>query len=258
MEVKRALVLIPARYASSRFPGKPLAQIQGKSMIQRVYENCSKAQGFAPSNFKLELEVAVVTDDDRIEKHVKEFGNVVRVDDDVTSGTLRIELAYKRYFSKDNFDYVVNVQGDEPLLTGEELTRLLEFHYAADYDITTVVRSMSGFDTEFKDPNKVKAIYSPVTGACHFFTRAAVPHDRDDHELKEWFLHIGVYSYKTQALIDYCESPETYYEKVEKLEQLRAIEHGLSIGAIQTQATLMGVDTPEDLKILEGVLSETK
>jgi 3-deoxy-manno-octulosonate cytidylyltransferase (CMP-KDO synthetase) len=136
VEVRRALVLIPARYASSRFPGKPLAEINGKSMIQRVYENCYSAQGFAPSNFTLELEVAVVTDDDRIENHVKNFGNVVRVDDDVTSGTLRIELAYKRHFQKQNFDYVVNVQGDEPLLTGEDLIKLLEFHYAADYDIT--------------------------------------------------------------------------------------------------------------------------
>lgn len=257
MEVRRALVLIPARYASSRFPGKPLAEINGKSMIQRVYENCHSAQGFAPSNFTLELEVAVVTDDDRIENHVKNFGNVVRVDDDVTSGTLRIELAYKRHFQNQNFDYVVNVQGDEPLLTGEDLVKLLEFHYAADYDITTMVRSMSGFGEEFKDPNKVKAIFSPLTGACHFFTRSAVPHDRDDADVKEWFLHIGVYSYKTQALIDYCESPETYYEQVEKLEQLRAIEHGLSIGAIQTDAQLMGVDTPEDLKKLEGVLSGT-
>ena len=150
---------------------------------------------------------------------------------------------------------MVNVQGDEPLLTGKDLVRLLEFHYATDYDISTMVRSMSGFGEEFKDPNKVKTIFSPLTGACHFFTRSAVPYDRDDTEVKSWFLHIGVYSYKTKALIDYCESSETYYEQVEKLEQLRAIENGLRIGAIQTNAQLMGVDTPEDLKKLEGVLS---
>ena len=114
MSKKSVLILIPARFASTRFPGKPLTMIAGKTMIARVLENCQTA-----SHPDIEFDSYVVTDSDEVEAHIKSFStNVVRVDDDVISGTLRIELAYNRFFKSKNYDLVINVQGDEPLLAG--------------------------------------------------------------------------------------------------------------------------------------------
>ena len=250
MAKNRVLVLIPARYASSRFPGKPLAQIAGKSMIQRVFENCT-SMGASPS---FDCQAYVVTDDPKIEKHVKEFGgNVVRVDDDVESGTERIYLAFQKSSDK-KFDLIINVQGDEPLLKGEELERLAQFHIDSEFEMATLVKKNECME-EFKNPNIVKALVAP-TGRCLYFSRGALPHDRDGNELKAWWQHIGVYSYRPTALQKFCESPMGVYEKIEKLEQLRAMEQGLSIGALVTNLNLIGVDTPEDLDKLEGMFDE--
>lgn len=250
MQTSKGLILIPARYASTRFPGKPLATIAGKSMIQRVFENCLSTG----------MESCVVTDDERIEAHVRSFGgNVCRIDDDVPSGTERIQLAYERYFSNKNFDFVINVQGDEPLLKGEVITRLRDFHSQSSFDVTTLVRKISRLEGEFFDTNKVKVVFSEGSGRCHYFSRASIPHVRDDKaEIREnshWFFHIGVYSYRPSALKKFCQAPAGYYENLEKLEQLRGLDIGLSYGAIPMTDFLAGVDTPEDLKKLEGVLS---
>lgn len=250
MAKNRVLVLIPARYASSRFPGKPLAQINGRSMIQRVFENCT-SMGASPS---FDCQAYVVTDNQEIENHVKEFGgNVVRVDDDVQSGTERIHLAFQRSSDK-NFDLIINVQGDEPLLTGEELQRLAQFHLDSEFDIATLVKKNDCME-EIKNPNVVKALVAP-SGRCLYFSRGALPHDRDGNELEAWWQHIGVYSYRPTALQKFCESPMGVYERIEKLEQLRAMEQGMSIGALVSNLNLIGVDTPEDLKKLESVLNE--
>lgn len=219
-------------------------------MIQRVYENCTSMG----TSTAFDCQAYVVTDNQEIENHVKEFGgNVVRVDDDVESGTERIHLAFQRSSDK-NFDLIINVQGDEPLLTGEELQRLCQFHLDSDFDVTTLVKRNESME-EFKNPNIVKAIVAP-TGRCLYFSRGSLPHDRDGNELEAWWQHIGVYSYKPAALQKFCESPMGVYERIEKLEQLRAMEQGLSIGALVTTLELMGVDTPEDIKKLEGILNE--
>ncbi len=251
MKKDKVLILIPARFASTRFPGKPLAKIVSvnQTMIQRVYQNCV-ATGFT---------TCVVTDNEAIEHHVASFGGLVkRVDDDVPSGSERILLAYQRYFAHENYDLVINVQGDEPLLQADELNRLANFHFHSHFDIATLVRPMSGFDGDFRDPNRVKVIYSTAQGICHYFSRAPIPFVRDhavDLAREEWFLHIGVYSYRPQALISFGKETCSYYESLEKLEQLRALEMGLHIGAVTTNRLLIGVDTPEDLVKLEGVLS---
>jgi 3-deoxy-manno-octulosonate cytidylyltransferase (CMP-KDO synthetase) len=239
------VALIPSRYGSTRFPGKPLASIMGKSMIQRVYENCLAAQ-----KGPYKVEVRVVTDDQRIEDHVRSFGGqVCRVDDEVQTGTERIFLAYKRYFSEQNVQLVVNLQGDEPLLPGGDLLRLFHYHLHSPFEIATLVRKMKA-GPDFCDNNRVKAIFTQESGECHYFSRAPIPQARDN-DLVEWFLHIGVYSFRPAALEKICATPSSYYENLEKLEQLRALEMGLRMGATLTEADLVSVDRPEDIDAVE-------
>ncbi len=241
------VILIPARYASSRFPGKPLTMISGKTMIQRVYQNCLDS-GF---------ETAVVTDNEEIERVVKSFGGkVLRVDDDVPSGSERIALAYERFLAESKPSLVINVQGDEPLLKGSVLKELAEFHLKSDFEIGTLLRERNSSDEDFKNPNVVKAIWSQVSQQCLYFSRQSLPYDRDGGKSYSWYQHIGVYSYKPSALSAFVKLPMARLEDLEKLEQLRALENKMRIGAILTTQKLMGVDVPEDVKKVEGALNE--
>jgi 3-deoxy-manno-octulosonate cytidylyltransferase (CMP-KDO synthetase) len=242
----RIIILIPARYQSSRFPGKPLSKILGKSMIQRVFENC-QASGF---------ESYVVTDDDRIENHVKEFkGKVLRIDDDVPSGTERIALAVERNI-EGKIDLVINVQGDEPLLMPEEIQRLAKTHLEKDFEIMTLVKKRVSSSESFSNANVVKAIYVEKTNQCLYFSRASLPFQRDEVGTVAWHQHIGVYSYKPSSLIEFAKGQVSHFEKIEKLEQLRALEMGMRIGAIESDFEPLGVDTPDDIHKVEEVLSE--
>lgn len=247
------LILVPARYGSSRFPGKPLAKINTKCMIEYVMQNCTKT-GF---------DWSVVTDNDEIENEILRLnGNVVRVDDDVPSGSERIALAYERYFKhKKTYDLVINVQGDEPLLGAEVILSLAAAHMKTTFDIYTAVKKRSMQEKFFSNPNIVKCIKSSVNDQCYYFSRAAIPFMADS-EVPEvdrfWYQHIGVYLYKPNALLKFVKLKQSLYEKCEKLEQLRAIENGLTIGAKELDIELIGVDTPEDIKKVEGVLSEQK
>jgi 3-deoxy-manno-octulosonate cytidylyltransferase (CMP-KDO synthetase) len=241
------VVLIPARFASSRFPGKPLAQIKGKSMVERVYFNC-KSSGF---------ECAVVTDNDQIEQAVRAFGgNVLRVDDDVPSGSERIALAYERFMAQKNPSLVINVQGDEPLLQGSILKELAQFHLHSNFDIATLIRPRNSAEAEFKNPNVVKAVWSSQSKQCFYFSRQSLPFNRDGDKDYIWHQHIGVYSYKPQALLRYVKMPVSRLEDLEKLEQLRALENGFTIGAVTTEQKLIGVDVPDDINKVEGALCE--
>ncbi len=232
----KKLILIPARYASTRFPGKPLAMIAGKSMIQRVYENAAQT-GF---------ECAVVTDDKRIEEHLKTLGaNVIRIDDDVPSGTERIGLAYKRNFL--DFDIIINVQGDEPLLPPEDIKALAKFHEGSNFDVATLVRKRE--DSEKENPNVVKVKFDAQTKFCESFSRKSFD------ENPTWFQHIGVYSYKPEVLNFYLDSEQSENEKRERLEQLRAQDKGYRYGALVTTYESIGVDTPEDLDKVQSLFS---
>lgn len=245
----KAVVLIPARYNSSRFPGKPLALIAGVSMIERVYRNC-KLSG---------LECAVVTDDERIEKHVLSFGGKVhRVDDNVPSGSERIALAFERYYQNTDVEIIINVQGDEPLLQGEILRELASFHRKSSYDMGTLIRPRSSDESDFSNPNVVKAVFSEEGQRCLYFSRASLPYSRDQLKDYKWYQHIGVYSFKVAALKTFVELSESPLEVMERLEQLRALEQGMTIGAVVATQKLMGVDIPEDIKKVEEVLSEKK
>lgn len=242
-----AVVLIPARYGSSRFPGKPLAVIKGKSMVERVYFNCLSS-GF---------ECAVVTDNDEIEDAVKAFGGkVLRVDDDVPSGSERIALAYVRFMEKHQPSLVINVQGDEPMLKGEVLRDLARFHLSSPFDIATLLRERRSGEEDFRNPNVVKAVWSRDSGQCLYFSRQSLPFDRDGGRDFAWHHHIGVYSYRPEALLSFVKLPVARLEDLEKLEQLRALENKMSIGAILTDQKLIGVDVPGDIKKVEGALCE--
>lgn len=241
--MRPAVVLIPARFQSTRFPGKPLAPINGRSMIEWVYSR-AKLCGYP---------TYVVTDDERIENVVKAFGGeVLRVDDDVPSGSERIALAYQRYLKKDPAQFVVNVQGDEPLLQGEILKSLVEFHNKSSYDITTLVRERARSESDWQNPNVVKAVMG-LHGRCSYFSRASVPFERDGQS-SPWFQHIGVYCYRAEALEKFVTLAASPLENLEKLEQLRAMENGMSFGALVTTQRLIGVDTPEDVKRVEEAL----
>ena len=234
----KSLVLIPARYQSTRFPGKPLSQIQGKSMISRVVENLEH----------LSFDVAVVTDDERIGAHLKELNKTVfRVDDEVESGTERIQLAFERFIT-DSYQFVVNVQGDEPLLKAAHIESLVNFHSSNDqFEISTLYTARS--DEELTNPNIVK-IAMEADGKCLYFSRAPIPHDRKGED-KSWRQHVGVYCYKPAALKSFSEAAPSKLELTEGLEQLRALSIGLNIGAIEIKDTLIGVDIPGDIALVE-------
>ncbi len=240
------VILIPARFASTRFPAKPLAKILGVSMVERVYKNCA-ASGFP---------TYVVTDHDEIENEVKRFGGkVLRVDDDVPSGSERIALAFERHCKELKPDLVINVQGDEPLLKGDVLIELAEFHLKSKFDIATVVRERKATEDDFKNSNVVKAVLVEASGECLYFSRESLPHDRDGKNAHSWYHHIGVYSYRPHALSAFVKLPMGKLENLEKLEQLRALENGMKIGAVKTTQKLIGVDVPEDIKKVEGALT---
>lgn len=236
------IVLIPARYQSTRFPGKPLSLIKGKSMIQRVFENVASS-GF---------ESAVVTDDARIEEHVAKFnGKVLRVDDNVPSGTERIAIALERFY-ENKYKFAINVQGDEPLLKGDTLKKLVKFHQENQtYGVTTLYRKR--FDKEIENPDIVKIALSDTSGECLYFSRSGIPYDRDK-EGRVWYQHIGVYCYQAEVLKKFTTLEQTSLEKCEKLEQLRALENKIKIGAIEVDYDLIGVDRLEDIKLVEKFL----
>lgn len=241
--MSKACILIPSRFKSTRFPGKPLALILGKPMIQWVYE---KAQTSG-------IDVFVVTDHEGIEKTVHDFGGkVLRVDDDVPSGSERIGLAYQRYLKSKSYEFVINVQGDEPLLEGNHLKDLLRFHQSTQYDVTTLVIERSKLVDSWKDPNVVKVVLGSQKN-CLYFSRSSVPFDRDGVS-EHWFQHVGVYCYRAQALQDFIDSPQSKLADTEQLEQLRGIDIGLRFGAHCVEANLVGVDRPEDIKKVEELI----
>ena len=243
----KVLILAPARYESSRFPGKPLAKINGKPMIQYVVENCNKT-GF---------DYSIVTDNGEIENAVKNIdGNIVRIDDDVATGSERIALAYQRYFSNKKYDPIINVQGDEPMLKADFISQLAKKHLETDFDIMTAVRKRNQVEEDFRNPDVVKCVKSEITGQAFYFSRASIPFNREQTSSAIWYQHIGVYSYRPKALVDFDSWEKSPAEAMENLEQLRALDNHLTIGTIELSFPLIGVDRPEDIKKVEGVLSE--
>lgn len=244
----KATVFIPARYQSSRFPGKPLADIAGKPMIQHVYERVSKAQGLNG--------VYVATDDERIAKVVTGFGGeVVMTGVDANSGTDRIAEAADQVGLSDD-DLIVNVQGDQPLVHHESIEDVIAPFMAADYsaefEMSTLVFKIIQ-QHEITSPKDVKTVFDN-DGFALYFSRATIPHGRDywDHDS---FKHLGVYAYTRRFVEWFRQLPMGRLEDIEKLEQLRVLEHGKKIKIQISQHDSPEVDLPTDIDVMESLLS---
>lgn len=227
--------IIPARFASTRLPGKPLRMIHGKTLIHRVYERASRA--------RLPDMVLVATDDESIKKEVESFGGLaVMTRADHPTGTDRLAEVAEKY---PDFDIVINVQGDEPMIDpdvidalGEDLVRHEELSMA------TVATPL--LKEEENDPSAVKVAVSQK-GEALYFSRSLIPYPRHPFAVPP-LKHVGIYAYRRGFLLRYAHMEQTPLEKTESLEQLRALEMGFRIGVITVKTSDIGIDTEEDLK----------
>jgi 3-deoxy-manno-octulosonate cytidylyltransferase (CMP-KDO synthetase) len=239
----RFIAIIPARYASTRFPGKPLADMGGRPMIQRVFEQVKKAVG----------DVWVATDDTRVFNAVEAFGGkVVMTSTDHRSGTDRIQEAFTTI--GEAFDVVINVQGDEPFIQPEQIETLKNCFDSRDVELATLVKPFGkedGFDVLF-NPDSPKVVISENNEAV-YFSRSVIPYIRDAHHTQwldkhTFYKHIGIYAYRADVLKEIARLPQSPLEKAESLEQLRWIENGYRIRVGYTEAETIGINTPEDLE----------
>lgn len=245
--MNRILGVIPARYASSRFPGKPLADIAGKSMIQRVYEQCSKSNSLN--------KVVVATDDERIFEAVKAFeGEVVMTDPGHQSGTDRCFEALSNVGTE--YDYVINIQGDEPAIDPDQIDLLANL-LDGEVELATLVKELTSLN-ELHNPNVVKVVFD-IYGRALLFSRSTIPHVRNASE-NEWldnhkyFKHIGIYAYRADTLAVITQLKPSSLELSESLEQLRWLQNGYSIKVAETHHESIGIDTPADLEKLKGLI----
>ncbi len=274
----KILGVIPARFASTRFPGKPLVMIEGKTMIQRVYEQAKKCESLS--------KVVVATDDARIFSHVLAFGGeAMMTNDNHQSGTDRCAevvetlnfeiqtahldndkvLVFDKIKPKYEgiFTAVINIQGDEPFIDPEQIEKIADIlrggfpDYEANqtvfFDIATLAKEIDNQE-DIDNPNVVKAVFGE-NGRAVYFSRSPIPYLRDiEKELwadsGQFFKHIGLYGYKTSVLSAISKLPKSLLEEIESLEQLRWLENGYSIGVAETELETIGIDTPEDLKKL--------
>ncbi len=246
----KLLAIIPARYASSRFPAKPLAILGGKLVVERVYEQVRKAVD----------KVVVATDDKRIYDAVISFGGeAVMTSPDHKSGTDRCAEAYDKLGFE--ADIVLNIQGDEPFIAPEQVEALTVCFEKGYIDIATLVKPFSAEDgiEALENPNSPKVVINEA-GEAIYFSRSVVPYLRDV-ERSEWlkhhtfYKHIGIYAFRAEVLKRVTTLPQSPLEKAEKLEQLRWLEHGYKIGVGVTDIETIGIDTPEDLMKAEHFLT---
>lgn len=248
----KAIIVIPARYDSTRFPGKPIASLKGKPLIQHVYEN-SKAAAYAH-------DVIVATDSETIFERVLSFGGkAVMTSSEHTSGTDRVAEVARDM----ECDIIVNVQGDEPLIRPQMIDDTINILSDGSADIGTLVKKIEE-PGEILDPNVVKAVFSE-DGFALYFSRSPIPYHRDEWKDLDKFKiqnskfkiykHIGIYSYRRDVLLRLTDMKPSRLEEIEKLEQLRALENGFRIKVKKTSFETIGVDSPEDLERVEKWLS---
>jgi len=237
----KTICVIPARYSSTRLPGKPLKLIAGVPMICRVYDRASKA--------KLIDKAIVATDDERIFNAVKKYGGesmMTRADH--PTGTDRLAEVAAAF---ENVDLIVNVQGDEPLIDPSLIDNLISlFDDDSDLQMATVATELKE-ESEINNPNNVKVI-SDLNGYALYFSRSVIPYPRNAGK-SPVYKHIGIYAYRRNFLLKYAKMLPTPLEKSESLEQLRALENGYKIKVLHSDNKFIGVDTEEDLKLVNDI-----
>jgi 3-deoxy-manno-octulosonate cytidylyltransferase (CMP-KDO synthetase) len=236
------LGVIPARYASSRFPGKPLIDIQGKTMIQRVYEQASASK-------KL-YKVVVATDDQRIFDHVVSFGGeAIMTIEDHPSGTDRCFEALQKTGAQ--YNYVINIQGDEPFIDPSQINLLADLLNDSTVELATLMIPVDSHEVLF-DRGEVKIVLNQNNEAL-YFSRMVIPFikgidQKDWHKHFNYYRHVGMYAYRSDVLKKITQLPPSSLEQAESLEQLRWLENGLKIKCVVTQHDSHCIDTPEDIE----------
>lgn len=239
----RILGVIPARYASTRFPAKPLADIGGKSMIQRVYTQVSLSEKIS--------KVVVATDDHRISDHVNSFnGSVCMTSPDHASGTDRCFEALT--LEKEKYDYVINIQGDEPFISPKQIDLLASLLDGVT-ELATLAKRISDQES-LVNPNVVKVVRN-VNDEALYFSRATIPFIRNKGE-HTFFKHVGMYGYRSDILEKITRLKVSALERAESLEQLRWLENGFRVKVAETTQETIGVDTPDDLEKALAFLSK--
>jgi len=239
--LKLATGVIPARYRSERFPGKALAPILGKPMIQRVYEAARTA--------KYLEQVILATDDETIFQEARNFGaEVLMTSPHHVSGTDRVAEVAERTKNQ----IIINIQGDEPLIRGEAIDQLVEA--LQDKDIPMATLAVRESDLSLLDDSGVVKVVPDNNGFALYFSRSPLPHKASE----SFWRHVGVYGYQRDFLLKFCAMPPSRLEKIEKLEQLRALENGFRIKIIESRFSSLSVDFPEDIIKVEKLLKEAK
>lgn len=246
----KTIGIIPARYESSRFPGKPLVDIGGKSMIQRVYEQVKGCPSLS--------EVIVATDDTRIEEHVRSFaGNVIMTSAAHQSGTDRCAEVVSKI---SGFDIAINIQGDEPFISPLQMELLSNLFHDSATEIGTLVKKIDSPDDLFNE--SIPKVVVNSKKEAMYFSRQTIPFQRGV-EQNDWsnnhiyFKHIGIYGYTVDVLLEITKLPVSSYEKAEGLEQLRWLENGYKIKIAETEFDTIAVDHPEDVELIKKTFFST-
>ncbi len=241
----KLVIAIPSRYSSKRFPGKPLAILKGKTMIEWVYIKAEKVREIL-ENFFESIEIIIATDDDRIKEACEKFNaRVIKTHPSIPSGTDRIYYVTKSM----DYDYIVNLQGDEPTIFENDLVRLIEETVKNGYPSATLVkRTSEGIDS----PDTVKVVIDRE-GKALYFSRTKIPFGRDFNP-PFYLKHIGVYIYRKDILEKFVNLKEGYLESIEKLEQLRLLENGVPVYCIFAERDTVPVDRREDIEKAEKFL----
>jgi len=237
------LAVIPARHASTRFPGKPLASVAGLPMIQRVYTRVEEAEACD--------KVVVATDDERIANVVRDFGgDVIMTSEDCPNGTVRCHQAVELLEAQgESFGAILNIQGDEPFVHPDQIRQLADMLRKPDAAVVTLAKSMPA-DPEIHSPHRVKVVRN-MKGRALMFSRSPLPHGDGP-----WLQHVGLYGFTRTALEALVQLSPTPLEQRERLEQLRWLDHGWRIDVGTTPHLTPAVDTPEDLIAIEAMLAK--
>ncbi len=241
----KKIAIIPARYQSTRFPGKPLAILGNKTIIKHVFEAVKSTELFDT--------VIVATDNEKIFQEVLNLGGeVIRTSENHMSGTDRIAEVVKTKFQLlDDNDIIVNVQGDEPFITKKPLQSLINVFDNPIIEVASLMHELSEI-SEINNSNNVKVVVDSNSNSL-YFSRSPIPFNRDNTEVI-YFKHIGVYAFRKRTLLQFVKLPISNLENIEKLEQLRLLENGIKIRMIVTDYTGLGIDTPDDLEKAKEIL----